>query len=125
MVKITNGIKTLTVTRGAFNGIYKSQGYVEIDPNPEVLGATSPSATAVADNDDENIDGDVEVADAGMATATMSADDAKFVAEANERPLSQWSKNDVKRYANIMDIDISGTRNVGEAKSIIKAYIDA
>lgn len=117
MVKITNGIKTLTVTRGAFNGIYKSQGYVEV--NQEVLGATSPSA--VADRLDENTDNDAEVDE----VETMSADDAKFVAEAKEKPLSQWSKNDVKRYANIMGIDISGTRNVGEAKNIIKAHLDA
>lgn len=124
MVKITNGIKTLTVTRGAFNGIYKSQGYVEV--NPEVLGATSPSA--VADSLDENTNADAEVADAevvGTNMETMSADDAKFIVEAKEKPLSQWGKSDVKRYANIMGIDISGTRNVGEAKNIIKAHLGA
>ena len=31
MVKITNGVKTFTVSKGAFNSLYKAMGYSIID----------------------------------------------------------------------------------------------
>ena len=41
-----------------------------------------------------------------------------------EKPISQWSKGEVKRFAAIKKIDISGTKNANEAKEIIKSFID-
>ena len=41
-----------------------------------------------------------------------------------EKPISQWTKQEVKDFAAANGIDISGTRNVGQAKEIIKDFIE-
>lgn len=98
MVKITNGINVFEVTSGAYDGIYKYQGY-------QVIGDDGG-------NDDFGADGD-------NGKHNMSADEM-FVGEVVKKPVSQWGKDEVKRYASIKGIDISGTRSVNEAKDIIK-----
>ena len=98
MVKITNGVNVFEVTKGAFDGIYSRQGYKLVDEKAEA------NATEVSD------------------THEKSKDDI-FVEEILEKPISQWNKDEVKRFAAIKDIDIAGTKNANEAKEIIKAAI--
>ena len=45
--------------------------------------------------------------------------------EVQEKPISQWNKEEVKRFAALKNIDISGTKNAGEAKNIIKEFLGA
>lgn len=99
MVKITNGTDIFEVTRGAFDGIYSRQGYHLVDENKKK-------------------------ADVVPAVPEKSDDDV-FVEEILEKPISQWNKEEVKRFAAIKAIDISGTKNANEAKEIIKSFIDA
>lgn len=101
MVKITNGEVVFEVTRGAFDGIYSRQGYTIIDDK------------AKADNQDAN----------GSENPEKTKDDL-FVEEILEKPISQWSNKEVKRFATIKEIDISGTKNADEAKEIIKAFLE-
>lgn len=98
MVKITNGIVTFEVTRGAYDGIYSHQGF---KPVKEVA-----EKKVAADEDVDN-----------------RTDDEKFADELVEKPISQWNKEEVKRFAAIRDIDISGTKNANEAKEIIKQFL--
>lgn len=98
MVKITNGVNVFEVTKGAFDGIYSRQGYKLVDEKAEV------KVTEAHD------------------THEKSKDDI-FVEEILEKPISQWNKDEVKRFAAIKDIDIAGTKNANEAKEIIKAAI--
>lgn len=100
MVKITNGIVTFEVTRGAYDGIYSHQGFKPVN---EVKKAEEKVA-----------------ADEGVDNRT---DDEKFADELVEKPISQWNKEEVKRFAAIRDIDISGTKNANEAKKIIKQFL--
>jgi hypothetical protein len=51
-------------------------------------------------------------------------EDEIFVEEILEKPISQWNKEEIKRFAAINEIDISGTKNANEAKEIIKFFID-
>ena len=97
MVKITNGVNVFEVTRGAFDGIYSRQGYRLVDEKAE---AKAPKALVKKSEDDI------------------------FVEEILEKPISQWNKEEVKRFAAIKEIDISGTKNANEAKEIIKSFID-
>ena len=99
MVKITNGVNVFEVTRGAFDGIYSRQGYRLVDEKAE---AKTPEAP----------------------TAPKKSEDETFVEEILEKPISQWNKEEVKRFAAIKEIDISGTKNANEAKEIIKSFID-
>lgn len=98
MVKITNGVVTFEVTRGAYNGIYSHQGFKPVDEVAEKKVATN-----------EDVDN--------------RTDDEKFADELVEKPISQWNKEEVKRFAAIRDIDISGTKNANEAKEIIKQFL--
>lgn len=97
MVKITNGVNVFEVTRGAFDGIYSRQGYTILE--------------------DKKVNTNEEV--------PVKTEDEKFVDEIIEKPISQWSKEEVKRFAALSDIDITGTKNAGEAKEIIKNFIEA
>lgn len=98
MVKITNGIVTFEVTRGAYDGVYSHQGFEPVEEVAEKKVATG-----------EDVDN--------------RTDDEKFADELVEKPISQWNKEEVKRFAAIRDIDISGTKNANEAKEIIKQFL--
>lgn len=100
MVKITNGINVFEVTSGAYEGIYRHQGYQiigeekEQDFVPEEF--SEPEETA----------------------------DEIFAEELQKKPISQWNKEEVKRYAAVKGIDIKGTKSVNEAKEIIKKVMN-
>ena len=100
MVKITNGVNIFEVTRGAFDGIYSRQGYTIID--------------------EKNANSDVNA-----PVVPEKTEDEKFIDEIIEKPISQWNKEEVKRFAALKEIDITGTKNANEAKEIIKGYIEA
>lgn len=105
MVKITNGKDVFEVTEGAFEGIFTHQGFVK------VLGE-------VEEHKDPLNDVEIPVVDA--------ADEFDEIEEVeNEKPVSQWTKAEVKEFAKANGIDISGTKNVNEAKEIIKQFIGA
>lgn len=99
MVKITNGLITCEVTTGAYKSIYKHQGFRLVDEqsaNDTNAGGSTPPNDPPADP----------------------------FADLVEKPLSQWNKNEVKKFADAKGIDLTGTKNVNEAKDRIKAYLD-
>lgn len=100
MVKITNGKDVFEVTRGAFDGIYSRQGYTIVDENKPA------EQNEISDNIPEK------------------TEDEKFLDEIVEKPISQWSKEEIKRFAVLKEIDISGTKNAGEAKELIKQFLN-
>lgn len=99
MVKITNGKDVFEVTRGAFDGIYSRQGYVLVEENKSAEQNDVPDVPEMTD-------------------------DEKFILEIIEKPLSQWNKDEIKRFAVLKNIDISGTKNAGEAKELIKQFLE-
>lgn len=100
MVKITNGVNVFEVTRGAFDGIYSRQGYTLMDEKPV---SKEKESKVLIDNRTE---------------------DEIFLDEIQEKPISGWNKEEVKRFAALKEIDITGTKNVNEAKTIIKEFLD-
>ena len=101
MVKITNGVNVFEVTRGAFDGIYSRQGYTIMNEKA-AKDVKTPEAPKVPEKTEDEI----------------------FVEEILEKPISQWNKDEVKRFAALKEIDITGTKNVNEAKTIIKEFLD-
>ena len=97
MVKITNGVNVFEVSNGAFEGIYSKQGYSKV-------AETIPNAPVAE-------------------PVVEKTEDELFVENVVEKPISQWSKDEVKRFAELKEVDISGTKNAGEAKELIKAYL--
>lgn len=101
MVTIKNGNNVHVVTEGAYKEIFSRLGYEIISDKEEV------SIETPIDVDDN----------------TMSEEDIEFILGIEEKPISQWSKTEVKKYAELKRIDITGTKNVNEAKAIIKEFL--
>ena len=107
MIKITNGSEVYQVTNGAYETVYKPMGFVPID------GAVVEDDVVV---DEES------VSDEEWTEAESDVDeDAAWCEELKKKPIGQWNKSEVKRYAEIRDIDITGTKSINEAKDRIKA----
>lgn len=94
MVKITNGVNIFTVTDGAYETIYKLQGYKKMDD--------TKSASVKKEE-------------------TVPEKPVDKMVELEEKPIGQWNKSEVKAYAEAHGIDLTGTKNIGEAKELIKA----
>ena len=93
-VSITDGISEIEVSQGAFENIYSKQGFTEVKHEP-VEEVESVEKT------DEEIAADIE-----------------------EKPLSTWDKADIKKYADVYGIDLSGTKNIEEARDLIREFRD-
>ena len=96
MITCTNGINTFCVTEGAFESIFKDQGYKNV--KEESAPVVTENTEVVTENTEEDL--------------------------LLEKPISEWTKQEVKRFAAENDIDISGTRNVAQAKEIIKQFLE-
>ena len=97
MVKITNGINIFEVTKGAYEGIFSRQGYKLFEKTKPVIEVNKePELT----------------------------EDELFCKEIVEKPISNWNKDEVKRFAELNEIDISDTKNANEAKDRIKTFLE-
>lgn len=98
MVDITNKVDTYSVTKGAYEDIFKRQGFKPVKEEKEDKKET--------------------------VEETKKTNEEAYIEELMEKPISQWNKEEVKTYASLKNIDISNTKNVGEARNIIKQSID-
>lgn len=94
-VNISNGVSSLRVQRGAFDTIFKLQGFFILKENEEA------QEEDIQENPDDN-----------------------YCDLLLEKPISQWDKKEVKTFAAIKSIDISGTKGPSEAKEIVKKYLE-
>jgi hypothetical protein len=99
MVDITNKVDTYSVTKGAYEDIFKRQGFKPVK--------------------EEKAEGKKETVE-----ETKKTDEEAYIEELMEKPISQWNKEEVKTYASLKNVDISNTKNIGEARNIIKQSID-
>ena len=97
LLTITNGVDTIRVLPGAFNSYFKDLGFYVVDN---------------------------ESHDAEEINQVEDIKDVDKFEELLEKPLSQWSKSEIKEFAADKGIDISGTKNSTEAKEIIKQYLE-
>lgn len=98
MVDITNKVDTYSVTKGAYEDIFKRQGFKPVKEEKEDKKET--------------------------AEETKKTNEEAYIEELMEKPISQWNKGEVKTYASLKNVDISNTKNIGEARNIIKQSID-
>lgn len=110
MIKITNGTEIYEVTRGAFETVYKPMGFYKFNSKPveHADDVVEDAAEGVADEPEHEADDE------------QYEDDA-WCDELEKKPIGQWNKAEVKQYASIKGIDITGTKSINEAKDRIKA----
>lgn len=109
MVKCTNGLTVIEVTEGAYNSIFKDQGFrpIEAAKNKVAVKTEVVNENAVVDN-----------------TITYDAVEDDEFATLLEKPIGQWSNEEVKTFAEVKGINISGTKNAKEAKARIRKFLD-
>jgi hypothetical protein len=100
MVRITNGEFETEVSIGAFNGIYKDLGFKRI----------------VSEQDADFVDDEQEY--------SVNNADEVFVNELLEKPISEWNKQELKKFTDIKNINTTSAKNVAEAKEIVKEWLD-
>ena len=110
MIKITNGSEVYQVTNGAYETVYKPMGFVPIDEAVVEDNIAAYDEPEQAASDEEWTDAESEV-----------DEDTAWCEELKKKPIGQWNKAEVKRYAEIRSIDITGTKSINEAKDRIKA----
>lgn len=102
MIIITNGINEFEVSRGAYESIFRKQGYsIVVDTETEVV---ENNKDAVVAEPTKQVDKDAE--------ALM------------EKPISQWTKNEVKSFIDKKRIDVSGITSFNEVKDRVRKYIE-
>lgn len=120
MLKISNGEVTQIVSRGAYETLYKKLGFfIAEDGSKEVSVESKPvenDAVVVEDVNVDNTDNDAVVED--------SVNDSDDFEELLEKPLSQWSNNELKSFVNAKGIDTSSAKKTSEVRSLVKKYLD-
>lgn len=103
MVTITNGIVTTSVTRGAYEMLFRDAGYsiVGNEESFEETGSREEQINIPAVNENE-----------------------VFISDLMEKPISEWGKNEVKKFASIKGVYIGGTKTMNEAKELIKEFLE-
>lgn len=102
MVIITNGINEFEVSRGAYESIFRKQGY-----------------SIVVDTETEVVENNKDVAAAEPAKQVDKDAEALM-----EKPISQWTKNEVKSFVDKKRIDVSGITSFNEVKDRVRKYIE-
>lgn len=105
MITITNGINDLTVTRGAYEGVYKMQGYT-------IKGNLANNSSVATDSQE------------AQAETEEKANNSIQMADLAEKPISQWTKGEVKDFANANNISLDGTKSFNDAKELVKKFIE-
>lgn len=106
MVKITNGVNIFEVTDGAYENNFKKLGY-------KIVKEKGSKAKVAK----QEVEADNAVEETVEETIKMS--------ELVEKPLSNWTKDEVKKFAKANEIDITGTKGVDEAKERINDFLVA
>ena len=105
MITITNGVEVIEVSNGAYESVFKNQGY------KPVKKAKKPAESATAPQ---------------VAKEEQPAnDDDAFIDEITEKPIAEWKRDELERYATIKGIEIPEGAKVPEIKAIVKDALDS
>lgn len=117
MLIITNGVDVFNVTKGAFDTIYKNMGFHIFDDNVD---------SNVVNNVDDNDSNAEDVTSSDTSDDSMenvkdkSNYEEEFIENVMKKPISSWSKVELKKYASINGIDISSAKSVSDVRELIK-----
>lgn len=122
MVTITNGIKTFRVTSGAVP-VYKSLGFRTVtDEELEEMQQATHEHFNDAGEPENSAKSGKEESDSDEEGEEL--EDATFIEEILEKPLSQWTNDEIKEFVRIKEIDTSGAQKVSQVRDIIKTYLE-
>lgn len=121
MVKCTNGMAVIEVTEGAYNTIFKDQGYRPI--TDEVKTPVAPVVVPKQEEVETPVEDNSEVESEEQADVYVP-EEKDEIDSLLEKPIGQWSNDEVKAFAEAKGIDITGTKNAKEAKGRIRKFLE-
>jgi hypothetical protein len=99
MIKIIRkgplGTTIITVTRGAYENVYSKQGYVPFEESERDMSEQEKNTSELSE-------------------------DEQFVLEMETKPLSLWSNKELKRYAEMIGMDVKDK----DLRAAIKAKLE-
>lgn len=115
MVKITNGSRVTTVTRGAFEEIYKPSGWricdlSKEDTQPEYL----PEEGKISEEEAEEMPNLEALGEEDTLEETEMGEDFDI-------PISEMKVSELRTYAEKHGIDISAAKTKQDIRAIIRA----
>lgn len=118
LVKITNGDVTSLVSRGAYEKQYKDLGFHVVGDKPDKKEKAKQAEAKV-----EDIPEPVAEPEPDEVDAEADGEDAE-IEELLEKPLSQWSNDELKLFVTAKNIDTSSAKKTSEVRAIVKKYLD-
>ena len=117
-VKITNGNAEFEVTKAAFKNAFEQQGFRIIDDIAPIIH------NRFEDKFDVNLDMEAEINEAEYSKSEVPvevelSEDDLFVQGMLEKPISEWTKGELKRVAKIKGIDLSNADSTSKARQIV------
>lgn len=126
MVRITNGTNIFEVTNGAYKNNFKNLGYSIIEDKKETSEEKKNSFKGNIKHEDKKSSEVKPEPQNDIPVEEESIEEVKekdFVTMMEETPISQWNKEDTKRFAQEKGIDVSEAKSLKEAKEIISEAI--
>ncbi len=121
MIEITNGEVTSKVPYTAYESQYKKLGFRPVSDS----GVEEKKDVTPVEEEHEEEDANVVVTNVAEEDVDEEDDaDAAFVEDILEKPLSQWTTDELKEFVRIKDIDTSGAKKTSEVRSIVKAFLE-
>lgn len=125
MVTITDGNQMFRVTAGAV-GPYKTAGFrvVSDEEAEEMTKAQQVEEEVIGGKEEQPVKPASEDFDDGAEEEGGDSEEEAYVTELLEKPLSQWSTDEMKKFVEIRGIDTSKATKASQVRQIIKEYMD-
>ena len=123
MVTVTNGSRTMTVSKGAFKALFEPIGWREVEDENFLGLMCKKPLSGVLPEDDKN---EAENANLTGEYTEDSDDEDEEEPEDDEieTPISEMSVRELKAFAEKHDIDISEARNKIQLRAIVESYVE-
>lgn len=126
MLQVTNGVVTLTVTKGAFKSFYEHNGFHTVD-GEDVHGEAgvvtthpAPETGHPGHSSQQKIVEDTEDAE---DEADGDEDDTEDDVDLSEIPLGEMSFDQLNDYADQLELDHEGIRSKKELRALIREHL--
>lgn len=128
MVRITNGEITSRVPYSSYITLYKGLGFTIVGENSTVEKENKPVKKDVPKVEESVKENKVvqsnTIEDESEDTEEFDSAEEEFVEDILEKPLSQWTPDELKKFAEIKNIDTSEAKKVSQARAIVKKYLE-
>lgn len=118
-IRNPNGSGTLEVTKGAYREIYAHLGWVpDVEPKKTPIPHDNGEEENPHESHEEQPEDDLELQDEDQEDHDEDMDD-----ELEEKPISLMSFEELKEYADRLNIDTTGLRSKKELRLRIKQHM--